>query len=129
MYHTELKALLIQRVINHSGPALSLFISFPIYQTQRFNNFANFLLLIQAETTVCSPTRSKMSSTKSNFAWEFARYTVLKHSSKLGSNNIYTGGGHNPPRYSNMLKHHPQYTDRKIIALLRTAVQNNYLQM
>lgn len=47
MYHTEQKAHLIQGVINHSGPATSIFISFPIYHTQRFNNFANLLLLIQ----------------------------------------------------------------------------------
>ncbi len=61
--------LLIHGVINHSGPALSLFISFPIYQTQRFNSFATWLLLIQVSRDNCFPT-SKPSSTKSKFVWE-----------------------------------------------------------
>lgn len=59
MYHTEQRALLIHWVINHSGPAPSLFISLAIYQIQRFNSFTNLLLLIQVGrgNWMSSPTR------------------------------------------------------------------------
>lgn len=66
MYHTEQRAPLMHWVINHSGPAPSLFISLAIYQIQRFNSFTNLPLLIQAgETTVCPPQPGK-----SKFVWD-----------------------------------------------------------